>query len=296
LEQENLALLEEVRKRKEAQKASQAYRVSIREAVEEEFVFYTQGKNLTNLQLSPDGRYVTFSVFTAPTGNKSTKVPDYAAASGYTEDLNSRPKVGTQSGKMELGIYDLDRDTVYYVNTSSLPGIQDAPDYRADYPEKTWEKKNRELSLTGPYFSPDGTQAVLQARAVDNKDRWIASIDLTSGALTTLDRQRDEAWIAGPGIGWGGTLGWLPDSKHLYFQSEESGYSHLYLVDVTTKEKKALTTGKFEVFDPFLSQDKKSWYRTTSEVHPGERPQEQGGTAPQRDLGYLALKPLPPQR
>ena len=271
LEQENLALLEEVRLRKEAQKASQAYRASIREAITEEFVFYTEGKNLTNLQLSPDARYVTFSVFTPPAGNKNTKVPNYTAASGYTEDLNSRPKVGTQAGKMEMGIYDLNRDTVYYVTTASLPGIQDAPDYRADYPEKTWEKKNRELSLTGPYFSPDGTKAILQARAIDNKDRWIASIDLTTGALTTLDRQRDEAWIGGPGIGWGGTLDWLPDSKHIYFQSEESGYSHLYLVHVDTKEKKALTAGKFEVFDPFLSKDKKSWYLTTSEVHPGER-------------------------
>ena len=271
LEQENLALLEEVRLRKEAQKASQAYRASIREAITEEFVFYTEGKNLTNLQLSPDARYVTFSVFTPPAGNKNTKVPNYTAASGYTEDLNSRPKVGTQAGKTEMGIYDLNRDTVYYVTTASLPGIQDAPDYRADYPEKTWEKKNRELSLTGPYFSPDGTKAILQARAIDNKDRWIASIDLTTGALTTLDRQRDEAWIGGPGIGWGGTLDWLPDSKHIYFQSEESGYSHLYLVHVDTKEKKALTTGKFEVFDPFLSKDKKSWYLTTSEVHPGER-------------------------
>lgn len=271
LEQENLALLEEVRLRKEAQRASQAYRASIREAYSEEFVFYTEGKNLTNLQLSPDARYVTFSVFTPPAGNKNTKVPNYADASGYTEDLNSRPKVGTQAGKMEMGIYDLERDTVYFVNTASLPGIQDAPDYRTDYPEKTWEKKNRELTLTGPYFSPDGTYAVLQARALDNKDRWIASINLITGALTTLDRQRDEAWIGGPGIGWGGTLGWLPDSKHLYFQSEESGYSHLYLVHVGTLEKKALTAGKFEVFDPFLSKDKKSWYLTTSEVHPGER-------------------------
>jgi|LauGreSBDMM110SN_4_FD.fasta_scaffold12677_1 dipeptidyl aminopeptidase/acylaminoacyl peptidase len=271
LEQENLALLEEVRKRKEAQKASQAYRSSIIEATTEEFVFYTEGKNLSNLQLSADARFVTFSVFTPAAANKGTKVPDYTAASGYTEDLNSRPKVGTAAGKVEIGIYDLQRDTVYYVNTSSLPGIKDAPDYRADYPERTWEMKNRELSLTGPTFSPDGTKAVIQARAVDNKDRWIASIDLTTGALTTLDRQRDEAWIAGPGIGWGGTLGWLPDSKHLYFQSEESGYSHLYLVDVTTQEKKALTAGKFEVFDPFLSKDKKSWYLTTSEVHPGER-------------------------
>jgi dipeptidyl aminopeptidase/acylaminoacyl peptidase len=272
LEQENLALLEEVRKRKEAQKAGQSYRASIREVVKEEFVFYTEGKSLSNLQLSADARFVTFSVFTpAATANKGTKVPDYTAASGYTEDLNTRPKVGTSAGKSEIGIYDLQRDTVYYVNTTTLPGIKDAPDYRADYPERTWEVKNREISLTGPTFSPDGTKAVIQARAADNKDRWIASIDLTTGALTTLDRQRDEAWIAGPGIGWGGTLGWLPDSKHLYFQSEESGYSHLYLVDVTTKEKKALTAGKFEVFDPFLSKDKKSWYLTTSEVHPGER-------------------------
>jgi dipeptidyl aminopeptidase/acylaminoacyl peptidase len=272
LEKENLALLEEVRKRKEAQKASQAYRSSIIEATTEEFVFYTEGKSLSNLQLSADARFVTFSVFTPPAAaNKGTKVPDYTAASGYTEDLNTRPKVGTAAGKSEIGIYDLQRDTVYYVNTSTLPGIKDAPDYRADYPERTWEVKNRELSLTGPTFSPDGTKAVIQARAIDNKDRWIASIDLTTGTLTTLDRQRDEAWIAGPGIGWGGTLGWLPDSKHLYFQSEESGYSHLYLVDVNTKEKKALTAGKFEVFDPFLSKDKKSWYLTTSEVHPGER-------------------------
>ena len=271
LEKENLALLEEVRKRKEAQKASQDYRASIREATAEEFVFYTEGKSLTNLQLSADARFVTFSVFTPPAANKATKVPDYTAASGYTEDLNSRPKVGTAAGKVEIGIYDLQRDTVYYVNTATLPGIKDAPDYRVDYPERTWEVKNRELSLTGPTFSPDGTKAFIQARAVDNKDRWIASIDLSTGALITLDRQRDEAWIGGPGIGWGGTLGWLPDSKHLYFQSEESGYSHLYLVDVTTKEKKSLTSGKFEVFDPFLSKDKKFWYLTTSEVHPGER-------------------------
>ncbi|MEY3648611.1 MAG: hypothetical protein RLZ13_1496, partial [Bacteroidota bacterium] len=176
LEQENLALLEEVRKRKEAQKAGQSYRASIREVVEEEFVFYTEGKSISNMQLSADARFVTFTVFTpAATANKGTKVPDYTAASGYTEDLNSRPKVGTSAGKSEIGIYDLQRDTVYYVNTTTLPGIKDAPDYLADYPERTWEVKNREISLTGPTFSPDGTKAVIQARAVDNKDRWIAS-------------------------------------------------------------------------------------------------------------------------
>lgn len=272
LESENLALLQVVRERKEAQQKSREYRESIRPK-SQDFTFYTEGKNLSSLQLSPNARWVTFAVV-APASNKNTKVPYYTAASGYTEDLNARPKVGTQPTKVEIGIYDLERDTVYYIKTSNLPGIKDLPDYVKDYPYKKWEEKERELTLSSPYFSPDGTRAIVQARSFDNKDRWIAEVNLQTGELKTLDRQRDEAWIAGPGIGWafgGGTFGWLPDSRHIYFQSEATGYSHLYLLDVTTGEKKALTSGNYEVFDPFLSKDKKSWYLTTSEVDPGER-------------------------
>ncbi|RIW15582.1 S9 family peptidase [Algoriphagus lacus] len=272
LESENLALLQVVNERKEAQKQSRAYREAIREK-STEYVYYTNGKNLNNLQLSPDGKYASFSVFT-PANNKNTKVPDYTAASGYTEDLNSRPKVGTDPSKVEIGIYDLTRDTVYFVKTSNLPGIQDLPDYVKDYPERTWEAKDRELTLSGPYFSPDGKRAIIQVRAFDNKDRWITELNLQTGELKSLDRQRDEAWVGGPGVGGGfggGVLGWLPDNQHIYFQSEATGYSHLYLLNVTTEEKKPLTSGKFEVFDPFLSKDKKHWYLTTSEVDPGER-------------------------
>ncbi len=272
LESENLGLLQVVNERKEGQKQSRAYREAIRES-SSEFIHYTGGKNLSNLRLSPDAKFATFSVFT-PATNKSTKVPDYTAASGYTEDLNSRPKVGTSPAKVEIGIYDLTRDTVYYVKTSNLPGIMDLPDYVKDYPEKKWEEKNRELSLSGPYFSPDGKRALIQVRAFDNKDRWITELNLQTGELKTLNRQRDEAWVGGPGIGGsfgGSVLGWLPDSQHIYFQSEESGFSHLYLLNVVTEEKKALTRGNFEVFDPFLSNDKKHWYLTTSEVDPGER-------------------------
>ncbi|MBN7812044.1 S9 family peptidase [Algoriphagus sp. H41] len=271
LESENLQLLNVVRERKEAQEKSKAYRESIREGFDE-FTYYTQGKNLSNLQLSPDERYATFSIFT-PASNKNTAVPNYVDASGYTEDLNARSKVGNSPSKVEIGIYDLTRDTVYFVTTSDLPGIKDLPDYVKDYPEKTWEEKERALTLSSPTFSPDGKKAIVQIRAFDNKDRWIAELDLETGALKTLDRQRDEAWVGGPGVsGWGGgTLGWLPDNQHIYFQSEATGYSHLYLLNVASGEKKALTSGKFEVFDPFLSKDKKSWYLTTSEVDPGER-------------------------
>ncbi|MCE7057613.1 S9 family peptidase [Algoriphagus sp. AGSA1] len=273
LETENLELLGVVRERKEKDKLRTQYRDSFDKTEENAFVYYTEGKSPVNLQLSPDGNFASFTSYTS-SDNKNTKVPDYVDASGYTVDLNTRSKVGTTPAKVEVGIYDLRRDTVYFINSSELPGIKDLPDYVKDYPEKTWEEKEREVAFSSLHFSPDGKQAIVNISSNDNKDRWIAAVDLKTGKLNTLDRQRDEAWIAGPGIGrsyYGGTLGWLPDSRHIYFQSEESGYSHLYLLDTKSGEKKALTSGSFEVFDPFLSKDKKSWYFTSSEVDPGER-------------------------
>lgn len=274
LEAENLNLLQEVREREEAKKFSKAYRESITSQSEKTFAFFTEGRNISSLQLSPDKNFASFSIFTPPTENKNTKVPDYVAASGFTEDLNTRTKVGNAPSKIEIGIYDLSRDTVYFITASNLPGIKDLPDYVKDYPEKKWEEKARDLTLSGLNFSPDGKRAVIQVRSFDNKDRWIAEVNLQTGELKTLDRQRDEAWIGGPGVGGsygGGVIGWLPDNLHIYFQSEESGYSHLYLLNVEKGEKKALTAGKYEVFDPMISKDKKFWYLTTSEVDPGER-------------------------
>lgn len=272
LESENLDLLKVVRERKERQEKSRAYRTAILES-SDEFIYYTQCKNLSNLQLSPNENFATFSIYT-PSSNKNTIVPNYVDDSGYTENLNTRSKVGNKATKVEIGIYDLTRDTVYFVITSNLPGIKDLPDYITDYPDKTWEEKERDITLSGPVFSPDGKRAIIQIRAFDNKDRWITEVDFSTGELKPLDRQRDEAWIGGPGVGGGfggGVLGWLPDNRHIYFQSEESGYSHLYLLDVQSGSKKTLTSGKYEVFDPFLSKDKKHWYLTTSEVDPGER-------------------------
>ena len=68
-----------------------------------------------------------------------------------------------------------------------------------------------------------------------------------------------------------GDIGWMPDRRSLWFQSEETGYSHLYTVDVITGEKIALTSGEFEVFDPRISHDKKYFYFTSSEGDFGQR-------------------------
>lgn len=271
LKEDNLSLLQVVREREEKKEDSKAYRDAIAE--QEKFSFYLANRQLANLQISPDGAYATFNLISREQ-NKRTDVPDYTHFSGYTTNLPARSKVGDQPGKVDLAIYNFEKDTVYLVKTDQLPGIKDLPDYVKDYPDKKWEAEIRKVMPSGVEFSKDGKHTVVNIRSVDNKDRWIALMDMETGTLRSLDRQRDEAWIAGPGIGWsmgGGTFGWLPDNKHIYFQSEESGFSHLYILDVTNGKKKQLTKGNFEVFDPKISKDGKFWYLSTSEVDPGER-------------------------
>jgi dipeptidyl aminopeptidase/acylaminoacyl peptidase len=111
---------------------------------------------------------------------------------------------------------------------------------------------------------------VIDIRAQDNKDRWIMLWDTAGGKLKLLDRQRDEAWVAGPGIGFFGRTGWIDDNT-FWYQSEKTGYSHLYTVNISTGEKKALTSGNYEIQQAQLSLDKKYFYITTNEVHPGEQ-------------------------
>jgi dipeptidyl aminopeptidase/acylaminoacyl peptidase len=271
LESENLKLLKVVNERKDKQEARKAFRESVKE--ETPYTYYAGKQNIINLKVSPDAKYVTFNVYSGGDSD-ATIVPDYIDASGYTVNLNTRSKVGDDETKVDLMVYNIEKDTVYQVTTTQLTGISDLPDYTKDYPDKAWEATPRDVILSRAYFSDNGAHAIVNVRSKDNKDRWLAKLDLTTGNLTTLDRQRDEAWIAGPGIGWtmgGGTLGWLPDNAHIYFQSEATGYSHLYVLDVTTGTKKAITSGNYEVFNPFLSKDGKYWYMTTSEVHSGER-------------------------
>lgn len=234
-------------------------------------------KRLSNLHISPDLRFVTYRLFQAADA-KNTMAPNFVTESGYVEELNARVKVGSPQGNTEMGVYDRERDTTYIIDTEQIPGIYDKPLFLREYHKDTVPytgkyKKPRPVIIHDPMFSETG-EAVVVIRSNDNKDRWIMNLDLSSGELKLLDRQRDEAWIGGPGIsGWNfgsGNIGWMADGKRLWFQSEESGYSHLYTVDLESVEKKALTSGKFEIRNAFLSKDKKYFYISANAEGPHE--------------------------
>ncbi len=233
--------------------------------------------------LSPDENFITYRLVKSATGAKSTIVPSYVTESGFTEDLPARTKVGSPQTAFEFWVYDIKKDTSLQVSTKEIEGIYDEPDFLKDYVKKnpvakkdTAKKKPeaRKVIFSNPVWSEDGKYCVVVVRSQDNKDRWIMRLDVETKKLQLIDRQRDEAWIGGPGIGFFGStgvLGFLADNQTIYFQSEADGYSHLYTFNLATNTKKQLTQGKFEVQSVQLSRNKQNFYLTTNEVHPGEQ-------------------------
>ncbi|MES2809980.1 MAG: prolyl oligopeptidase family serine peptidase [Bacteroidota bacterium] len=226
-------------------------------------------QSISGVGLSPDGRYVSYTLTKRATDAKSIIVPNYVTASGFAEDIPGRTKVGASLATSESFIFDRQRDTVYKIATTGIPGIKDIPAYFKDYPKeleaRTKRNEDRKVAMRTPYWNEDGKYAVVVVSAQDNKDRWIMKLDAATGNLTLLDREHNDAWVGGPGAR---TLGWL-DNTHLYYQSEATGYSHIYIVDVTTGTKKQLTNGKWEVQTIQLSTDKKTFYITANIEHPG---------------------------
>ena len=225
------------------------------------------------LQVDPSEKYASFSVF-SPSQGKNTIVQNYVTESGYAEDLNARAKVGGDETPRTVFVQDLETGDVVEVDLTQLPGAYDVkPIHLLDEGVTVDSSKARVLQAGSLTWSGDGAYAVLQVTAGDNKSRWIARLHPESGELTVLDHQTDEAWIAGPNVGWFGVglLGWLPDNRTLWFQSEESGYSHLYAVDVETGEKRQLTRGDFEVTQVFPTRDGQHFLIVTSEASPHQR-------------------------
>ncbi len=233
---------------------------------------YPEGYSVNGLELTPDENYVVFYKSWPGESAKQTIMPTYVTKSGYTETFPTRSKVGEVQGKTLMAFVNIAKDSIYDLKIDEIPGITDLPDYVKDYPAKYKDRKPevRPVQMMGAKWTPDGKTGVIEVQSNDNKDRWIITFNPANGSVRLLDRQRDEAWISGPGIGYGQSTGWMPDGKRLWFQSEASGYSQLYWVNVETGEKKALTSGKFEIYSPRISGDKKWWYFSSNEVHPGE--------------------------
>ncbi|NME70967.1 S9 family peptidase [Flammeovirga aprica] len=274
LNEQQKELFEIVRLREERKEAKQEHKELVSNKGKEKV--YLNGQYVSNVVVSNDANYAVYSLGKSA-GSYATEMPVWVEGTGYVKMQNARPKVGSPEDTFKSFVYDIQKDTVYSIDLSKLSGIKDTPKYFENYPERDSSLLNqmRQVVMHPPQFSPNKNYAVADVRAYDNKDRWLIQINLQDGSFTEIDRQHDDAWVGGPGISgwnfWVGPIGWLNDNT-LWYQSEKTGFSHLYTYNAETKETKAITAGDFEIHKTEVSKDKKFFYLTSnkensSEVH-----------------------------
>lgn len=226
------------------------------------------------LQVDPTARFVLLKE-EQQSEEKPTEVPHYIATDAYVFNEKSRAKVQNEEPSQRLFLHDLRSDSLMELDFSGLTQLN---------------IQERALIFHPAIFAKTKPLALLDIRSADNKDRWIVCLELETGQIKQLEHQHDSAWIGGPGISsWNfdtGTLGWLKDAKVIYFQSEQSGYSHLYTLDIATQTRMALTSGNYEVHEVQLSKDSTAFYLSTNMLHPGTR------SFYELDLKTFQLKPM----
>jgi len=236
--------------------------------------------------LSPDGRWLL--VVTSPKGHeggKQGKLQRFVTESGYEEQEDERTRVGrADPAPQSLLLLDLARHTQQALAVDDLPGIHDDPlkavreenakaqPAATDTKDKSDKKaaakddapKSRAVRIVaggddggggGIVWSADGKALAIQIRAIDNKDRWIATVDFDRAKLLSQHRLTDAAWI-----NWNfNEFGWETDNRTLWYVSEERGYAQLYEKAAGARAN-ALTSGRFEVSAPVQSADGKWFY------------------------------------
>jgi len=228
-------------------------------------------------ELSPDARWLLV-VTTSKSAAKGVegKLTRYVTESGYEEFETERVRVGRNPpAPQSLLLLNLVDHTAHALKIDDLPGIGDDPlkaireENAAGLPaaaaaNQDAHAKRREVVVVGEEPDPgaggiawsrDGGALAVQFVSIDNKDRWIASVDLARYRLVPQQRLSDPAWI-----GWTfNEFGWLNDGRTLWYESEESGFAHLY-TKAPDAAARALTEGRFEVSEPALSEDGRWFY------------------------------------
>jgi len=217
--------------------------------------------------MSPDGRWLL--AVTAAKGaddGKGAQLPHYVTESGYQETEEGRTLVGRNApAPQALWLVENATGKARKLPLSVLPGIGVDPlaalrKAAGKDPLQGDRAVRVEGDGGGPAirWSADSRNVAVMLRAVDNKDRWLATLSpATAGfadaALQPRHRLHDEAWI-----NWDfNDFGWMPDGRTLWYLSEESGWSQLYALDTAVAGARArqLTSGHWEASQPQLAAD-----------------------------------------
>ncbi|GEA06927.1 peptidase S9 [Alteromonas sp. KUL42] len=243
--------------------------------------YFDKAHRLAGISVSPAGNYaVVATTESKPSRDDSDIMPHYIQEDSRIAAKPVRRRVADAEPENHvLWLLDLKTGEKTELKYFSLPGYNDdvLADVKAENAKangETYEVNRlpRPITLLQSWYwtkpsirwHKNGNAVAVMLEAWDNKDRWIATVDLEDKALENQHRLHDDAWVNYRF----NAFDWLAETEAFYFQSEHSGYSHLYLQ--TPGEKPvALTSGSYIVDDITLSPDDNFLYFKANMEHPG---------------------------
>ncbi|CAM5205656.1 prolyl oligopeptidase family serine peptidase [Alishewanella longhuensis] len=244
-------------------------------------IYLGKGLQIVDASLSPNANYLVLATRKQTARNDKDIMPNYITANGDIAAQPVRARVNDfKPEPQKLILVDLADGSSHELSYTALPGYNEdvlaevkAENAKARGERYKSEKVIRDIGLmTDWYWSQsalrwhgNGQQVAVMLKAFDNKDRWIATVDLKQKKLVPQHRLHDKAWVNYAF----NDFGWLNNSETLYFLSEESGYSHLYTKALNSKNATKLTAGTFEVSNPVLTHNDQYIYYTANAAHPG---------------------------
>ncbi|HED53215.1 MAG TPA: S9 family peptidase [Phycisphaerales bacterium] len=208
--------------------------------------------HLVDSALSPSGGWLAVVASADEDEARRDVLTRFVTEDGYAQTRSVRPKVGVGAASgNQLFIIDLRRERVFKIDLRDLPGIEADPLFFLREDDRPLEAP-RPVRLRDLKWDATGHRLMFQAWSVDHKDRWIAVLDVSGGGvdqwepkLRSVHRDHDPAWV-----NWRvGEADWNVNGEGLWFLSEESGYSHLYLWDGYGSQADQVTDGNFEIWD-----------------------------------------------
>ncbi|WP_286267046.1 S9 family peptidase [Thalassotalea atypica] len=267
-----------LQQRNKALKNEQKERIKSRNSTITQTEFYLgAGNRVVHASLSPRGDKMIVSVASSKSSRSQTDImPNYISDDGNIHAKRVRARVADNRKYQEsLFLLDLKSGQKFPLSYQQLPGFDE--DVLADVRKENYAREGKSYQVKNTprnihvmrarnpiQWREDGQQVAILLEAWDNKDRWLTSVNLFENKLVSQHRLHDDAWVNNRF----NEFGWLGNTNHLFYLSEESGYSQLYTKSLVGKAKK-VTSGEYEISDVILSKDASQFFFKANMKHPG---------------------------
>lgn len=241
------------------------------------------GMELAEFSISPTGDKALVAVRKPQSWRgDNDHMPRYVTETGRIENQSVRRRVAdAKPDEQVLYLLDLASGTKQELSYASLPGFDEdvlasvrQENYAARGETYRSKRKPRAISVMPAWstgqgniqWNRDGSAVALILRAWDNKDRWIATVDLDDAELVSQHRLHDEAWINNRGFN---DLQWIPGQNAIWYTSEEDGFGHIYRKDLNSNRTRQLTAGRFVTGGIQMDAAGEYLYYHANKPHPG---------------------------